>query len=145
MFSVKIRLDIRFNNVLDKDKIFPSPTNCTFPKGLTHAFGKKKFTFFQFLFSVKTRLDIRFNNVLDRKKTLFDYKNNIFQRPQNGTFPKGLTHTFGKKKCIFFHFFFSVKIRPEIKFRMFYIEKKLFMTIKQQFFNDSKMAFFQRG
>ena len=45
LFSVKIRLEIRFNNVLDrkktlfgnKDKIFPSPQNSIFPKGLTHA------------------------------------------------------------------------------------------------------------
>ena len=45
LFSVKIRLEIRFNNVLDrkktfvvnKDKIFQSPKNRIFPKGLTHA------------------------------------------------------------------------------------------------------------
>ena len=56
-----------------------------------------------------------FNDVLDRKETFFDYKNNIFQRPQNRTFPKGLTHTFGKKNAIF-SIFFSVKIRLQIKF-----------------------------
>ena len=56
-----------------------------------------------------------FNDVLDRKETFFDYKNNIFQRPQNRTFPRGLTHTFGKKMQ-FFPFFFSVKIRLQIKF-----------------------------
>ena len=49
LFSVKIRVEIRFNNVLDrkqtffdyKDKIFQSPKNCVFPEGLTHAFGQK--------------------------------------------------------------------------------------------------------
>ena len=50
-----------------------------------------------------------FNDVLDRKETFFDYKNNIFQRPQNRTFPKGLTHTFGKKNAIFSIFFFGSK------------------------------------
>ena len=48
-----------------------------------------------------------FNDVLDRKETFFDCKNNIFQRPQNRTFPKGLTHTFGKKNAIFSIFFFG--------------------------------------
>ena len=49
LFLVKTRLEIRFNNVLDrketffdyKNKIFQSPKNRIFPKGLTHAFGQK--------------------------------------------------------------------------------------------------------
>ena len=50
----KIRLEIRFNNVLDrketfyeyKSKIFQSPKNRSSPKGLTHAFGQKMPIFF---------------------------------------------------------------------------------------------------
>ena len=46
---VKIRLEIRFNNDLErkktffeyKNKIFQSPKKRIFPKGLTHAIGKK--------------------------------------------------------------------------------------------------------
>ena len=46
---VKTTLEIRLNNVLDKketffeykNKIFQSPKNGIFPKGLTHAFGQK--------------------------------------------------------------------------------------------------------
>ena len=46
---VKTRLEKRFNNVIDrketffkyKNKIFQSPKNRSFPKGLTHAFGQK--------------------------------------------------------------------------------------------------------
>ena len=49
MFLVKTRLEIRFNNFLDrketifdyKRKISKSPKNRIFPKRLTHAFGKK--------------------------------------------------------------------------------------------------------
>ena len=49
MFLVKTRLEIRFNNFLDrketifdyKTKISKSPKNRMFPKRLTHAFGKK--------------------------------------------------------------------------------------------------------
>ena len=49
MFSLKIRLEIRFKNLLDtkepffdyKKKIFECPKNGIFPKGLTHAFGQK--------------------------------------------------------------------------------------------------------
>ena len=50
------------------------------------------------------------------KKTLFDYKVKNFQSPKNRPFSKGLTHAFGKKKCNFIHFLFSVKIRLEIRF-----------------------------
>ena len=46
---VTTRLELRFNNVLErkenflttKNKIFPSPKSCIFPKGLTHAIGQK--------------------------------------------------------------------------------------------------------
>ena len=49
LFFLKIRLEIMFNNVLDrketflaiKTSIFQSPKNRIFPKGLTHAFGQK--------------------------------------------------------------------------------------------------------
>ena len=49
LFSVKIRLEIMFNNVLErketffgpKKSIFLSLKNRIFPKGLTHAFGQK--------------------------------------------------------------------------------------------------------
>ena len=116
MFSVKIRLAKRFNNVLErkktffeyKDKIFQTPTNCTFPKGLTHAFGKKM-QFFSFFVFGQNKIRNKVNNVLDRKKTLFEYKVKSFQSPTNCTFPKGLTHAFGKKNAIFFIFCFRSK------------------------------------
>ena len=49
LFLVKTRQEIRFNNFLDtkepfldhKRKISEGPKNRIFPKGLTHAFGKK--------------------------------------------------------------------------------------------------------
>ena len=71
LFSLKIRLEITFNNILDrkgsfvdhKNKIFQSPRNPIFPNGLTPAFGQKMQFFFQFLFAVKIRLEIRFNTV----------------------------------------------------------------------------------
>ena len=79
LFSLKIRLEMRFNNVLnrketffDYKKNFFCLKNRIFPKGLTHGFGPKC-QFFHFLFSLKIRLEIRFNNVLDRKETFFDY------------------------------------------------------------------------
>ena len=63
-FSVKIRLEKRFNNVLDtKQAIFGHKKvnilkfkNRIFPKGLTHAFGQKMPFFSLFLFGQnKTR------------------------------------------------------------------------------------------
>ena len=35
------------------------------------------------------------------KKTFFDRKNKIFESPKNGIFPKGLTHSIGKKMPVF--------------------------------------------
>ena len=79
LFSTKIRLEIRFNNVLDRKetffdykKNFQSLKNCIFPKWLTHAFGQKC-KFFHFLFSLKIRLEISFKNVPDIKETFFEY------------------------------------------------------------------------
>ena len=63
-FLIKIRLEIRFNNILKrkqtlfdhKNKIFHSPKNRIFPTGLTHAFGQKMPNFSLFRFGqTKTR------------------------------------------------------------------------------------------
>ena len=113
LFLIKIRVEIRFNNILKrkqtlfdyKNKHFQSPKNRIFPKGLTHAFGQK--IHFCFNFFIKIRLKIRFNNVLKRKQTLFDYKNKHFQSPKNRIFPKGLTHAFSQKIHFCFNFFGS--------------------------------------
>ena len=69
----------------------------------------KKCNFFHFLFSVKIRLDIRLNDALDKKETFFFTIRKILEGLKNGIFAKGLTHAFGKKKAIFFHFFFRPK------------------------------------
>ena len=58
LFSVKIRLDIRLNDALDRKetffftirKILEGLKNGIFPKGLTHAFGKTNAVFFIFFF-----------------------------------------------------------------------------------------------
>ena len=58
LFSVKIILEKRFNNVVDRKGTFfghkkvniQSPKNRIFPKGLTHAFGQKIQFFYSFLF-----------------------------------------------------------------------------------------------
>ena len=58
MALVTTRLELRFNNVLErkenflttKNKIFQSPKSRIFPKGLTHAFGQKMPNFSSFGF-----------------------------------------------------------------------------------------------
>ena len=70
LFSIKIRIKIRFNNDLDskqtfcyyKEKLFHSPINRFFPRGLTHVFSQK-YHLFLYLFSVKIRLEIMLNKV----------------------------------------------------------------------------------
>ena len=69
-FSIKIRIKIRFINDLDskqtfcyyKEKLFHSPINRIFPRGLTHVFSQK-YHLFLYLFSVKIRLEIMLNKV----------------------------------------------------------------------------------
>ena len=109
VFAAKIRLQIRFNNVLDrketffdcKKDIFQNLKNCIFPKGLTHAFGQKC-QFFYFLFSLKIRLEIRFKNVPDRKETFFEYKNKTLQSPKKLHFSKRVNPCFWSKNAKFF-------------------------------------------
>ena len=80
LFSVKIRLEMMFNNVLDrketilaiKNLIFQGPKNRIFPMGLTHAFGQKMYIFLE-LFSVKIKPEIVLNSVKDRKETFFGH------------------------------------------------------------------------
>jgi len=103
--SLKIRLEIRFNNVLkQKEPFFDYKNNnfwksqkSHFSKGVNPCFWSKNAIFFLYLVLVKTRLEIRFNNVLDRKETFFEYKNKIVEILKNRIFPKGLTHALGKK------------------------------------------------
>ena len=112
LFSTKIRLEIRFNNVLDRKetffdnkKNFQSLKNCIFPKGLTHAFGQKC-QFFHFLFSLKIRLEIRFKNVPDRKETFFEYIKKIYKVPIKKHFSKRVNPCSWSKNPKFFLFFY---------------------------------------
>ena len=113
LFSLKIGLEIRFNNIMNKketffdykNKHFTTSQTWHFSEGLTHAFGQKM-QFFHYLFPLKIRAEVRVNNVLERKKTFLDYKNKIFHSLKNGIFPKGLIHAFGLKIQFFFYNFF---------------------------------------
>ena len=73
--------------------MFQGPKTRTFPKGLTHTFGKKNAIFLNFLFSVKITLEIRFDNVLDRKKIITNNENN-FSQSQKSYFFKGVNPSF---------------------------------------------------
>ena len=58
LYLVKIRLEIMLNDFAEKketffpikNRIFQSLNNCTFPKGITHAFGQKMPIFWLFRF-----------------------------------------------------------------------------------------------
>ena len=108
LFSLKIRVEIRFNNVLDRKdnfffnyikKNFQSLKKRIFLKGLTHAFGQEM-EFFYYLFSSSIRVEIRLNNVLqspkkslfskwvknaklERENTSLSYKNKKFKNSKN--------------------------------------------------------------
>ena len=116
LFSIKIRIKIRFNNDLDskqtfcyyKEKLFHSPKNRIFPRGLTHAFSQK-YHLFLYLFSGKIRLEIMLNKVWDRKETFFDYKNNHFSTSQKCHFFKGVNPCFWSKNAMIFILCFRSK------------------------------------
>ena len=122
MFSLKIRVEIRFNNVLDRKettsffnyikKTFKVSKKRIFLKGLTHAFGQEM-EFFYYLFSSSIRVEIRLNNVL--------------QSPKKSLFSKWV------KNAKFFLYFDSVKIRLEIMFNNFVEKKENFSSKKTKF------------
>ena len=75
LFFLKIRLQIMFNNVLDRKETFfghkkfslVKSQKSPFSKGVNPCFWSKNVIFFLFWFSLKIRLEIMFNIVLDRK------------------------------------------------------------------------------
>ena len=117
LFSIKIRIKIRFNNDLDskqtfcyyKEKLFHSPKNRIFPRGLTHAFSQK-YHLFLYLFSVKIRLEIMLNKVWDRKQCFLTIKTKFF-KVSNVFFSKGVNPCFWSKNSIFFYPFVIGKKR----------------------------------
>ena len=82
LFFLKIRLEIMFNNILDRKETFFGHKNFNLSKTQKSHFSKrvqpmllvKDCNFFLFWFSVKIRLEIMFNNVVDRKETFFGHQ-----------------------------------------------------------------------
>ena len=106
LLSVKIRLEIMFNNVLDRKEIFFGNKNFNlfqfqkshFSKGANACFWSKNVFFFLLeLFSVKIRLEIMFNNTLDTKETFLSRKKFNLSKSQKSHFPKGVNPCFWSK------------------------------------------------
>ena len=108
LFSVKIRLEIRFNNVLDRKKtflavknsIFQSPKNLHFSKGVNPRFWSKNVIFSLVRFSVKIKLEMMFNNVRYRNETSFGHTKFNLLKSQKLHFSKGVN------PCFWLFFFF---------------------------------------
>ena len=117
LFLVKIRLEKRFNNILDRKQtlfchkkvnISKSPKSY-FSKGVNPCFWSKNFNCLIYLFSVKIILEKRFNNILDRKQTIFGHKKvNILKTPKSH-FSKGVNPCFGSKTSIVL----SIRVRSK--------------------------------
>ena len=60
----------------------------------------KKWQLFLYLHLVKIRQEILLSDLAEKKKPFLAIKNRIFQSLKNRTFPKGLTHGFGRKMPI---------------------------------------------
>ena len=72
-------------------------------------------------------------------------KKKLFQSPKNRIFSKRLTHAFGKKKCQFFHYLFSVKIKLEIRFNKVLDRKQTGFYYKEKNFESSKNRILSKG
>ena len=130
LFSVNVRLEVKFNNVLHRKETFFGHEKFNLSKS-----QKSHFLCFwskNTLFLVEIRLAIIFNNVLDRKETFFAVKNSIFQSLKNRIFPKGLTHPLSPK--LHFVNLFLVEIRLEIMFNNVLDRKETFLAIKNSIF-----------
>ena len=121
LFSLKIRLEIRYNNVLDRKETFFDYENKNFWKSRKSHFSKgvnpcQNANFFHFFFSLKISQEIRYNNVLDRKETFFAYKNKKFRKSKKSHFSKRVNPCFWSSSANSFHFLFSLKIRLKIRY-----------------------------
>ena len=113
LFSLKVRLEIMFNNVLERKescfghkKFSLSKTQKShFSKGVNPCFWSKNCNFFRYLFSLKVRLEIMFNNVLERKESFFGHKKFSLSKTQKSHF----FPCFWSKTVIFFFICFPSK------------------------------------
>ena len=71
-----------------KNRIFHSPKNRIFPKGLTHAFDQKC-QFLLYLDLIKIRLEIMLKDFAEKRETFWGYKKQNFQQSKNSHFFKG--------------------------------------------------------
>ena len=110
LFSLKIRLEIMFNNVLDRKETFFGNKNFNlsksqkshFSKGVNPCFWSKNVVFCLDLFSVKIGLEIMINNVPERKETFFGPKKCNRSKSQESHFSKGVNPCFWSKNVFFF-------------------------------------------
>ena len=100
-----MRLEIRFNNLLDtkkkhfltiKSKFFKVSKMVLFP-----CFWSNNAIFSLFVFAEKKTRN-KVYDVLDRKETFYDYENNNFSTTQKWHFSKGVNPRFWLENAIFF-------------------------------------------
>ena len=108
-------------------KLFIVSKLAFFQRGLSMLLVKTC-NFFLYLFSVKEEHEIRFNHVLNRKETFFDYKNTNFSVSKMASFQRGEPILL-VEKCNFFKFFFSLKIRLEVRVNNVLDRKKTFFGL----------------
>ena len=114
--SVKIRLQIMFNNVLERKETFIGPKKFNlwkspklhFSKGVNPCFWSKKVFFSLFVFGQNNPF-LMFNNVLHNKETFFGHKKFRLSKSQKSYFSKGVNPCFWSKNVIFFFICFQSK------------------------------------
>ena len=109
LFLVEIRVEIMFNNVLERKETFfghkksnlSKSQKSHFSNGVNPCFWSKNAIFFLNLFLVEIRVEMMFNNVLDRKETFSGHKKFNLSKSEKSHFSKGVNPYFWSKKTLF--------------------------------------------
>ena len=109
LFLVEIRVEIMFNNVLERKETFfghkksnlSKSQKSHFSKGVNPCFWSKNTIFFLNLFLVEIRVEMMFNYVLDRKETFSGHKKFNLSKSQKSHFSKGVNPYFWSKNTLF--------------------------------------------
>ena len=116
-----------------------------FPKGLTHAFGRKMAIFPIFFFYPIQARKMSFT-IFQSEKTFFQpIKTRIPKNRKIDIFHKELTHGFGPKIVIFSTFSFQEKQDRKVSFTIFQSEKTPFQAIKTRSSKSRKIDIFPQG
>ena len=116
-----------------------------FPKGLTHAFGPKKWPFFPLVFLGNIRQGNVFYGILEQKNAFLGYKNKKFKNSKNCHFSKGVNPWYWYKNGHFSKFLFNQQRQGKCLLRYSREKKTQFQALKTRSSKSRKIDIFPKG